>query len=157
MFTTVLGTSTTQGTSLREASDTRVDQVAGAISITSVTTADSASRTDITVTGDNTGALSYRDFDLTDVLVDYINTTGDRVAKRLAYICKQLCGLSTDPGNNEWTVTGISPDTFNPNMWDPDETATMLLRVVPKIQASTTATVAVAVRGGVSDSANVSN
>ena len=58
IFGAVLATTTTQGTSLREASDERLTQLAAGLSITSTSAADSGDGTNVTVTGDNTGAIS---------------------------------------------------------------------------------------------------
>ena len=157
IFTTVLDTTTTQGSSLSEASDLRVSQVAGTISIASTAAADSGDGTNITVTGDNVGAMSYANFSDLDVLAKYTNSTGYLEAKRLAYICKQLCGGSGDPGDNQWTVSSISPDSYNPKMWDPDEKAIVKLRVVHPVKTGTSGTVVVVVRGGVFDSAYFTN
>lgn len=157
LFGTVLGTTTTQGSSLSEASELRVSQIAGTISIVSTGAVDSGDGTDITVTGDNVGAVSYANFSDLDVLAKYINSTGDLEAKRLAHVCKQLCGSSGDPGDNQWTVSSITPDSYNPKMWDPDEEVVIKLRVVPSVKTGTSGTVVVVVRGGVSDSAYFTN
>ena len=156
-FSTVLGTTTTQGTSLREASDLRVGQVTGTIFITSATAIASGDGSNVTVTADNTGAISYANWSELDLLTKYTNSTGDQEVKRLDYTCKQLCGDSGGPGDNQWTVSSLSPDSYNPKMWDPDETAIIDLRLVPAAGAGTQGTVAVVVPGGVSDSAYFTN
>ncbi len=157
LFSAVLGTTSAQGSSLTEAADMRIGQVTGALSIGSTSAIDSGNGTNITVTGDNTGAMSYGNFSQVDVLTKYTDTTGDQVAKRLAYVCKQLCGDPGDPGDNQWTITGINPDSYNPKMWDPDETLTIVLRVAPKVKTGTSGTAAVGAPGGVSDSAYFKN
>ncbi len=156
-FGTVLGTSTNQGASLQEASDRQAGQVAGVIAITSTSAANSGEGTNITVTGDNTGAMSYGSFSAMDVLAKYTNSTGDQEIKRLAYVCKQLCGNPGNPGDNEWTIFSINPDSYNPKMWDPNENATISLRVVPSVKTGTSGTVAVVVPDGISDSAYFNN
>ena len=156
-FGTFLTVSTTQGSSLRDASKSRTDQVAGSISISSTTTGDVVGGTLVTAVVDNPGAISYGTFSDLDLVVEYTNTTGDQETRRLDYVCRQLCGDSTDPGNNEWTVSNISPGSYNPKMWDPDETASISMKVVPKVKGGSSGTVVVVVPGGVSDSAYFNN
>ena len=129
--------------------------MAGNISITFTSTGDVAGGTSITVIVDNSGAISYSSGDISqvEVLTKYTNSTGDQELKRLVYVCKDVCGLSGSLGDDEWTTTGFSPDSFNPKMWDPDETATLSLKVVPAVKVGEVGTVAVVVPGGVSDSA----
>ena len=153
----VLATTTTQGTSLREASDERLTQLAAGLSITSTSAADSGDGTNVTVTGDNTGAISYGNFTEMDVLTRYTNTTGDQEVRRLLYVCRQLCGDSGSPGDNEWTISSISPDSYNPKMWDSDEMSTIVLRVAPPVKSGTSGTVVVVGQGGVSDTAYFNN
>ena len=156
-YEAILGTTATQGTSLQEASEARLAQVGATISIASTSAADSGDGTNVTVLIDNSGAISYGQIADMDVLTKYTNSTGDLEIKRLDYVCKQLCGDSTDPAANQWTVSSISPDSYNPKMWDPDERATVFLRLSPLVKASTSGTVVVAVPGGVSDSAYFTN
>ena len=159
IFNTVLGTTSTQGASLREASDLRVSQVGGNISISSTSTGDTGGGTTLTLVVDNPGAISYigndfnGDFSHMDVLAEYTNVTGSQEVKRLSYVCKALCGTSGSPSGNEWTITGLSPDTFNPKIWDPDETATISSKLSPKVKTGVAGKVVVVVPDGVSDSA----
>ena len=157
IFNTFLGTTATQGASLAEASDFRVSQVAGIISITSTNAVDSGGGTNITVVVNNPGSISYSNFSQTDLLVNYTNASGGEEVKRLSYICKQLCGGTGDPGDNQWTISGFSPDSYNPKMWDPDESATVPVRVVPVVKSGSQGTVALAMPSGVSDSAYFTN
>ena len=156
-FNAMLGTSTSQSTSLMEASDSRADQVTGEISINSVSALDSGDGTNMTLGTSNKGAISYAQISNMDVLARYTSSTGDLEVKRLSYVCRQLCGDSNDPGDNQWTISSVSPDSFNPKMWDPDETATIVLRTVPVVKSGTSAAVVVVVPGGVTDLAYVSN
>ncbi len=157
IFNTFLGTTTTQGASLRDASEFQAAQVAADISITSTSASDSGGGTKITVTGDNDGSASFGVFSQMDLLTKYTNSTGDQEIKRLAYVCKELCGGTGDPGNDQWTISSISPDSYNPKMWDPDEVATIVMKVVPVVKSGTSGTVAVVVPGGVTDSAYFTN
>ena len=156
-FGTVLVTTTTQATSLSEASEVKAAQVGAVIAITSTSTGDVVGGTEITVVVDNSGATSYGDISQLDVLAKYTNSTGDQEVGRLVYVCKQLCGNPGNPGNDEWTVSTISPDSYNPRMWDPDETATLSLKVAPKVKSGTSGTVVVVLPEGVSDSAYFNN
>ena len=154
---TVLDTGTTQATALRQASELRADRLGTLISITSVTSLDSGDGTNLTVVVKNTGAVSVSKFTDMDVLVQYTTPPGDLAIKRLSYVT----GTS---GNDEWSlcsgdplVCSISPDVFNPNIWDPDEAATISLRVVPLVKVGTSGTVVVVVPEGVSDSTTFAN
>ena len=53
-------------------------------------------------------------------------------------------------GNNEWKKTSISPDYFQPNAWNPDETITLDALLSPAQKDDTSATVAVVSPNGVS-------
>ena len=155
-FGTFLGTSTTQGESLREAAKVRAEQATGSISIKSLSTSDLPSATLVTGVVENPGAVSYGDFSDLDLMVSY-TSTGGKVAKRLDHVCLQLCGSTGDPGDNQWSITNISPDSYNPKMWDPDETVDISLSLVPKVQTGTSATLVLGVSGGVTDSAYFTN
>ena len=156
-FSTVLGTTTDQGNSLRESTDSRVGQVSGSLSIASSNATNSGDGTNVTISVDNTGAMSYASPSTMDLLTKYTNSTGDSVTKSLVYVCKQLCGNSGNPGDDEWTISAINPDSHNPKMWDPDETTTLDLRVVPPVKTGTSGTVVVVVPSGVSDTAYFNN
>lgn len=163
IFNTVLGTTSTQGASLREASDLRMSQVGGNISISSTSTGDTGGGTTITIAVDNPGAISYigdsfnGDFSRMDLLVDYTNTTGGQEVRRLTYVCKELCSTAGGPSANRWTITGLSPDTFNPKIWDPDETVTISSTIAPAVKTGVPGKVVVVVPDGVSDSAFFNN
>ena len=75
-----------------------------------------------------------------DVFTRYANATGDVVARRLAH-------------PSEWKVSSVTSDVANPNVWDPDETATISFSVLQKPQNGAKGTLAIAVPGGFVDSA----
>ncbi len=129
---TFLTTSDTQATSLKEISKLRIDQIGGDISITSTIAANSGDGTNVTLAVNNPGSIGYGDFSQVDVVIDYTNTTGDQEVRRLTYVCRQLCGNSADPGDNQWTVTSLVPDGYSPKMWNPDEVANMTLNSFPR-------------------------
>ena len=157
MFGTFLDTTSTQGASLNEASDLRASQVTGTVSITSTVAVDSGDGTNVTMTADNTGAISYGDFSQVDLLAKYTNSTGDQEVRRLNVVCKQLCGDATDPDDNQWAITIISPDGYNPKMWDPDETINVSIRLAPPVKSGDSGTLVLVVPGGVKDSAYFTN
>ena len=82
----------------------------------------------MTLLVDNIGSQSVQSFDDMDVIVQYSDNNDATVLKYLTY-------NNGGAGENQWTnpVTGITPDTFNPRMWDPDETMTIDLRVLPLV------------------------
>ena len=150
VFSTLLNTGTTQGITLLEATEDRRAQLATLISITSTSGGDSGGATDITITVDNTGAELVSDFSDMDMLVRYTRPSGSLEIKRLTYV-------SGAPNNDQWTVTTLAPDSFNPNIWDPDEVATLDLKVSPPVKNGTTARLVVVTPRGVYDSAYFTN
>ena len=132
-FTTVLLTTADQTESLDIAWELQADRLKTRVSISSTC------GTKATVRNGSKG-VSFDDFSKIDVFARYISTTGDTIAKRLAY-------------PSEWTVSSISGDNFNPNVWDPGEVATLDFTLLPEVQAGTKGTVAVAVPVGIYDSA----
>ena len=148
----VLDTGTTQAVSLSQTSGLRAERLGTLISITSANPVTTGGGTNVTVVVKNTGAVSVSKFPDMDVLVRYTLETGDLATKRLSYV-------TGTAGTDEWSlcsggpmVCSISPDAFNPNIWDPDETATLSMRVVPEMKSGTSGTVVVVVPGGISDS-----
>jgi archaellum component FlaF (FlaF/FlaG flagellin family) len=86
----------------------------------------------------NTGPRPVTELSDMDVLVDYTGATGSRVANRLTY----------GPG---WTVTSLSPDVRNPNLWDPEETASISFNPGPAFAVGSTGSVVVVTPKGLSD------
>jgi hypothetical protein len=144
MFGTFLTTSATQAQSLKELGKISQERVGSAISITSgsVTSSVTGSHTDMRLLVENTGSQSVVDFGQMDVIVQYTDAADNPVLSYLAY---RPAGV----GDNQWTnpVTGVTPDTFNPRIWDPDETFTIELRVAPDVKSGTSALVAVTTPG----------
>jgi len=154
MFGTFLNMSTHQSQSLKDLGKISQQKVNSVISISngSVTSSLSGSNTDITLAVDNTGSESVADFSEMDVIVQYTDSSDNLVRKYLAY---NAAGV----GDNQWTnpVTGVTPDTFNPRMWDSDETFTINLRLVPDVKAGTSALVVVGTPRAASDQVLVGN
>ena len=88
----------------------------------------------------NTGKGLVTDFSDMDALVDYTDSGGNPVVKRLTH--------ATD-----WSVASISPDNVDSNSWNPDETATVNLTVSPALSLQTRGRVVLTTPKGVGDSA----
>lgn len=101
--------------------------------------------TTITLTIRNSGAVSVADFGDMDVIAMYLSSGGALTTERLAY-------SAGAPADNQWGVTSISPDSFNPGIWDPDETATLDLRVSPAVEPGAPVTVTIVAPSGSTDS-----
>ena len=106
----------------------------------------------MTLLVDNIGSQSVQSFNEMDVIVRYTDSADATVLKYLAY-------SDGGAGDNQWTnpVTGITPDTFNPRMWDPDETMTIELRVAPSVKPGTSALVVVNTPKAARDQTSISN
>ena len=151
MFSTFLTASATQGDSLKELTVTNTLRVGTSLNITSAAV-DTPGGGDLTVTVNNTGSQSTAVFGRMDVILEYTDASDKAVVTYLRYSTSAL-------ENNQWTVPsdGISPDTFNPKMWDPDEVVTIDILVSPAVKAGTSALAAVATPWGVSDTSVVTN
>ncbi|MCH8898196.1 MAG: hypothetical protein IIC33_07880 [Chloroflexi bacterium] len=88
----------------------------------------------------NTGEELVTDFSDMDALVDYTDSGGNPVMKRLTH--------ATD-----WSVASISPDNVDSNSWNPNETATLNLTVSPALSLQTRGRVVLITPQGVGDSA----
>jgi hypothetical protein len=154
MFGTFLNMSSEQAQSLKDLGKINQQKVGSAIRITSgyVSSATPGIDTEITLAVDNLGSESVADFGEMDVIVQYTDSSDNLVRKYLAY---NPAGV----GDDQWTnpVTGVTPDTFNPRMWDSDETFTINLRVVPDAKAGTSVLVMVGTPRAASDQALVGN
>ncbi len=152
MFGTFLTSSASQAQSLKDMGRVNLERTGSAISIISATVTSTGSGTNLTVLLDNTGSRSVGNFAQMDVIVQYTDPDDDQVGVYLTYLASGL-------GDNQWTnpVTGITPDTFNPRMWDPDETLTINLRLVPAVKVGTSALVVVATPWATGDQTTVSN
>jgi archaellin len=154
MFGTFLTMSTTQSQSLKDLGNTNKEKIGSSISITSaiVSAASAGVSTDLTLEVDNTGSQSVADFSEMDVIVQYTDSSDNLVQKYLTY-------SASGYDDNEWTnpITGVTPDTFNPRMWDPDETFTINLRLAPEVKSGTSALVVVITPKAASDQTSISN
>jgi len=153
LFSSFLSSATSQAGSLRELAQSREAQVRSSIDITSAAVVTTyATGTDVRVLVDNVGAQSVAEFNRLDVIVQYTDPSDNPVRKYLGY-------SSSGMADNQWTnsASGITPDSFNPRMWDPDEVFTIDLRVVPAIKTGTSAVVVVATPQAASDQTTVPN
>ena len=154
MFGTFLTTSGTQAQSIKTLGTLNQQKAGSKISITSgtVTASVTGSGTDMTLLIDNIGSQSVQSFEEMDVIVQYTDSADLIVLKYLAY-------NEGGAGDNQWTnpVTGITPDTFNPRMWDPDEIMTLELKVVPQVKQGTSALVVVNTPKAARDQTSISN
>ena len=98
----------------------------------------------------NTGLTSIYDYAGMDFIVDYTDTSNNKVFTYLTYTTGTL-------GNNQWKKTSISPDSFQPNGWDPDETITLDAILSPAQKDDTSATVAVVSPNGVAAASSFSS
>ena len=124
---TVLGIGIGQQKSLDTAARTSNIRLRTSISISEVSAENQESTTDVTVQVCNSGSVRIVDMSEMDVFVSYPDTDDNDIRRYLEY-------TSGTPGNNQWTVSSISPDTFNENIWDPDETATLGIVLSPAMK-----------------------
>ena len=157
IFSGVLDTGISQGTAIGDAADLQLEQLGSLASIASATAQDNGGGTDVTVEVDNKGSISVGKFSQMDVLAKYTTQSNNPVITRLTYV-------TGTPGIYQWSlcsgdplVCSISPDVLNPNMWDPDERATITLRLEPKVKTGSSGTVVVVMPAGVSDSTTFTN
>ena len=149
MFSTFLGTSVSGGQSLKELNQNNVHRAGSALHIASAAF-EPGGNTDLTVQMDNTGSQSVFRFSEMDVIVRYTDSMDNSVLTRLDYVTSVL-------SNNKWTLssTGVTPDSFNPNVWDSDESLFIDLRVDPSVKSGTSALVVVGTQWAVSDQTSV--
>lgn len=101
--------------SIKEMQDTKNEQLKTRIDVENII----ATGQNINVTLYNSGQEKIRAFSKMDVIVHYYTPGGGPEGT-----LKIIRVPYTDQGtlnDNEWTVTGISPTTINPGIFDPDE------------------------------------
>ncbi|MCI0791889.1 MAG: hypothetical protein J4O03_00360 [Chloroflexi bacterium] len=96
----------------------------------------------LTVQIKNTGLTSVFDYPHMDFIVDYTDSSNNRVIARLTYTTGALA-------DNQWKKTSLTPDTFQPNAWDPEEIITLDAKLNPTQKADSSARVVVATPSGV--------
>jgi len=104
--------------SIKEVQDAKNEQLKTEIEISNIT----ANGTCIDVTLCNTGHEQIREYSQMDLIVHYRSVNGgDMRVVWLPYT------NGTPDDDDTWTVTGISPDMINPDIFDPDEE--MIIRI----------------------------
>jgi archaellum component FlaF (FlaF/FlaG flagellin family) len=98
----------------------------------------------------NDGQTRVATWSAVDVIVSYFTAPTTRVTDWMAF-------TSGAPGGGEWTVTSISPDTFEPGILNPGETATLTVVLSPPAATGHTHQVLVTAENGVTASALFSN
>ncbi len=117
----------------------RLARVESAIEIKEPTQVNAGVCDTFTIPVENSGEVLVSDFSEVDVLVEYTDTLGNELAARLVY-------------DTDWSVTGITPDTLDANLWNAGETATISFTLSPTAKDATSGTVIVVTPLGVSDS-----
>ena len=116
----------------------QLKRVESAISIDS-TNENGVTCTSYTAQVDNTGEVTIDDSSKMDLLVQYTDTSDKIVATRLSH-------------GTDWSVASISPDTRDPNAWNPAEVAAMDFTLPSALKSDTKGTVLVSTPLVVSDS-----
>jgi len=150
MFHSFLATSATQAQSLKNLTRVSKEAQSSSLNITNGSVVSPGS--DVWVHVDNTGSQSVADFAEMDVIIQYTDSSNNL---RLTYLEYSAAGA----GPNQWTVsaTGVQPDTFNPRIWDSDETLAIDLQVSPAVKPGAPVLVVVGTPWGVGDQSSITN
>ncbi len=150
LVTGTLFTMDTMAHSFRELSVMQNSRMRTGIAIVNISVTDigNYSRSMIDVRMNNTGATSVftPDFKFIDVFIYYESVNGT-FYRWIPYSTNN----STELGDNEWTVLGITPDKINPRAFDPDEQMGLRIRVYPAMDENSTGWLKVVMPNGVSD------
>ena len=128
-FNSLLGSWNTQTREFSVVQARQVDRINSALSISSA----GPTETDLDCNNfiasvANTGSVAIVPFNDGNVFVEYTDTGGSKVSSYLDYATTAVTG-------NRWTVNSFSPDTRNPNQWDPQETATIKYSIASSMKA----------------------
>ena len=105
---------TLTGSAIREAS-----AISGERSRTEITFVTSTiGGSNLTVDVNNTGNTSITDYAKMDFIVDYFRTGGPLGTEEALH----LDYVTSTPSNRKWTNMSLTPDTYQPGIWDPGET-----------------------------------
>ena len=130
---------TTHSLAAEAATNRRVERLHPNMDITSVVQPVTGCGT-FSATVGSAGRTSVSDFSQMDVLVDYTDGADAKVVLHL-----------TNKG--DWSVTALSPDTYDTNIWNPQESATIIYAAVPPPKSNTQGTVIIGSPQGVTASA----
>ncbi len=142
LMTTLIASSLAQGETMNQAAGLQGERIRTVLAQPTFISSDSGGGTVADVEIENTGAITIVDWSMMDVFIQYTATNNQLTIKRLDYV-------TSGPGNDQWLVDSISPDGYNPTLWDPDEKVTLKLKAVPPVKTNTTATVVVVTPNGV--------
>jgi hypothetical protein len=84
---------------------------------------------------DNDGATGFTPLEQMDVFVNYLDASDNQVVTRLQH-------------DEDWSLSGLSPDNRNPGQWDSLETGTLTFSVVPGLKPETSGVVLIAAPQG---------
>ena len=149
MFSTFLNGSISGAQSLKKLTQVNVKRAGSAMKLNGGSFY-AGGNTDLSVNADNTGSQLVARFEEMDVIVEYTDVSDNAVLTRLAYV-------ASDIGDNQWTLstTGVTPDVFNPGIWDSDEKLYIDLRVNPGVKSGTSALVVVGSPWAVADQTSI--
>jgi hypothetical protein len=142
----LVNSASTQAQALQIAAKMAGIKARTAINIGSITVVDLGNTSQLTAPVENQGTESISEIEKMDVIVRYTDINNLVVTQRLTYV-------SGTPGDNQWTLSSLSPDSLNPNIWDPDETATLTMVLAPEAQSGVSGTLVIATPNGITDSA----
>ena len=94
----------------------------------------------------NPGKTACSDLSKLDLIVDYQDSGGARIYRRLDYVTGAV-------DDNQWALDSITPDTLSPNSWNPGEAVVFDLKVNPQVSTPVSGALVVATPFGVIDSA----
>ena len=114
----------TTGTAVREAA--AVSGERERTEITFVTSTVSGSNLQVDVK--NTGNISISNYAKMDFIVDYIQSPG---APEGTPNVERLTYATSSPASLQWTDLSLTPDTYQPLLWDPGETITLDANLSP--------------------------
>lgn len=129
LITTDAATQTTGGTGDRARTNLEFTNTSSAVG-------------EFTVALKNTGFTSVFDFSKMDFIVEYLDSSDNEVITRLTYTTGALA-------NNEWKLTAIVPDGYQPNAWGPSENITLDAKLSPAQKAGSIAAITVSTPSGV--------
>ncbi|MCA9831665.1 MAG: hypothetical protein R3B97_12190 [Dehalococcoidia bacterium] len=97
--------------------------------------------TGVTIDVVNAGGTAIMFFDRMDVIVEYTTTLGVREIVSLEYV-------AAVPAADQWTVTAISPDAYDPRIVNPGETMELSLRLANALEVGAINRATIAVPSG---------
>lgn len=133
------------GQSIQEVALVEGERMRTAITIASAVSGDGVGASTVTLGVDNTGSTTVSAMEDMDAFLIYTAADSTPRTVRLSYV-------TSGPNDDEWLRSAVSPDTFNPGLWDPTEQATLALKASPAIKSDTVATVVLSTPNGITAS-----